>query len=109
MYFDGSFCSGSPGIDRAGEDQNRQNDEPKDVLALLAAKDNLTSSVDVVYFKYRHIFDIVENVFALDNLHLENGRKSLIILTGIGHNNLIESIIGKLDILLISLWNDGKF
>ena len=91
MYFDGSFCSGSPGIDRAGEDQNRQNDEPKDVLALLAAKDDLTNSVDV------------ENEFALDNLHLENGRKSLIILTGIGHNYLIESIIGKLDILLISL------
>ena len=55
MYFDGSFCSGSPGIDRAGEDQNRQNDEPKDVLALLAAKDDLTNSVDV------------EKEFALDN------------------------------------------
>ena len=55
MYFDGSFCSGSSGIDRAGEDQNRQNDEPKDVLALLAAKDNLTNSVDV------------EKEFALDN------------------------------------------
>ena len=91
MYFDGSFCGGSSGIDRAGEDQNRSNDEPKDVLALLAAKDDLTNSVDV------------ENKFALDNLHLENGRKSLIILTGIGHNYLIESIIGKLDILLISL------
>ena len=104
MYFDGSLCSGSSGIDRAGEDQNRSNDEPKDVLALLAAKDNLTSSVDVVYFKYRHIFDIVENEFALvDNLHLENGRKSLIILTGIGHNYLLESIMGKLNILLISL------
>ena len=92
MYFDGSFCSGSSGIDRAGEDQNRSNDEPKDVLALLAAKDNLTNSVDV------------EKEFALDNLHLENGRKSLIILTGIGHNYLLESIImGKLNILLISL------
>ena len=43
---------------------------------LLAAKDDLTNSVDVVYFKYRHIFDIVENKFALDNLHLENKRKS---------------------------------
>ena len=32
-----------------------QNDEPKDVLALLAAKDNLTNSVDV------------EKEFALDN------------------------------------------
>ena len=76
MYFDGSFCSRSPGIQ---EDQNRPNDEPKDVLALLAAKDDLTNFVDVVvvYFKYRHIFDIVENEFALDNLHLENGRKSL--------------------------------
>ena len=103
MYFDGSFCSGSSGIDRAGEDQNRKNDEPKDVLALLAAKDNLTNSVDIVYFKYRHIFYIVENEFALDNLHLENGRKSLIILTGIGHNYLLESIMGKLNILLISL------
>ena len=103
MYFDGSFCSASPGIDRAGEDQNPSNDEPKDVLALLAAKDDLTNSVDVVYFKYRHIFDIVENEFALDNLHLENGRKSLIILTGIGHNYLLESIMGKLNILLISL------
>ena len=91
MYFDGSFCSGSPGIDRAGEYQNRQNDEPKDVLALLAAKDDLTNSVDV------------ENEFALDNLHLEYGRKSLIILTEIGHNYLLESIMGKLNILLISL------
>ena len=91
MYFDGSFCSGSPGIDRAGEDQNRQNDEPKDVLALLAAKDNLTNSVDV------------EKEFALDNVHLKNGRKSLIILTGIGHNCLLENIMGKLNILLISL------
>ena len=88
MYFDGFFCSGSSGED---QNQNRSNDEPKDVLALLAAKDDLTNSVDV------------ENKFALDNLHLENGRKSLIILTGIGHNYLIESIIGKLDILLISL------
>ena len=70
---------------------------------LLAAKDDLTNSVDVVYFKYRHIFDIVENEFALDNLHLENGRKSLIILTGIGHNCLLENIMGKLNILLISL------
>ena len=81
MYFDGSICSGSPEINRAGEDQNRSNDEPKDVLALLAAKDDLTNSVDV------------EKEFALDNLHLENGRKSLIILTGIGHNYLLESII----------------
>ena len=88
MYFDGFFCSGSSGED---QNQNRSNDEPKDFLALLAAKDDLTNSVDV------------ENEFALDNLHLENGRKSLIILTGIGHNYLIESIIGKLDILLISL------
>ena len=94
MYFDGFFCSGSSGED---QNQNRSNDEPKDVLALLAAKDDLTNSVDV------------EKEFALDNLHLENGRKSLIILTGIGHNYLIESIIGKLDILLISLWNDGNF
>ena len=100
MYFDGFFCSGSSGED---QNQNRSYDEPKDVLALLAAKDDLTNSVDVVYFKYRHIFDIVENVFALDNLHLENGRKSLIILTGIGHNYLLESIMGKLNILLISL------
>ena len=92
MYFDGSFCGGSPGINRAGDDQNRLNDEPKDVLALLAAKDDLTNSVDV------------ENEFALDNLHLEDGRKSLIILTGIGHNYLLESIMGgKLNILLISL------
>ena len=88
MYFDGFFCSGSSGED---QNQNRSNDEPKDVLALLAAKDDLTNSVDV------------EIEFALDNLHLENGRKSLIILTGIGHNYLIESFIGKLDILLISL------
>ena len=94
MYFNGFFCSGSSGED---QNQNRSNDEPKDVLALLAAKDDLTNSVDV------------ENEFALDNLHLENGRKSLIILTGIGHNYLIESIIGKLDILLISLWNDENF
>ena len=43
VYFDGSFCVGSPRIDRAGEDQNRPNDEPKDVLALLAAKDDLTN------------------------------------------------------------------
>ena len=100
MYFDGFFCSGSSGED---QNQNRSNDEPKDVLALLAAKDDLTNSVDVVYFKYRHIFDIVENEFAVDNLHLENGRKSLIILTGIGHNYLLENIMGKLDILLISL------
>ena len=100
MYFDGFFCSGSSGED---QNQNRSNDETKDVLALLAAKDNLTNSVDVVYFKYRHIFDIVENEFALDNLHLENGRKSLIILTGIGHNYLLESIMGKLNILIISL------
>ena len=92
-----SSCSGSSGIDRAGEDQNSSNDEPKDVLALPAAKDDLTNSVDV------------ENEFALDNLHLENGRKSLIILTGIGHNYLLESIMGKLNILLISLWNDGNF
>ena len=89
-----SVCSGSSGED---QNQNRTNDEHKDVLALLAAKDDLTNSVDV------------EKEFALDNLHLENGRKSLIILTGIGHNYLIESIIGKLDILLISLWNDGNF
>ena len=68
---------------------------------LLAAEDDLTNSVDVVYIKYRHIFDIVEKRFALDNLHLENGRKSLIILTGIGHNYLLESIMGKLNILLI--------
>ena len=88
MYFDGFFCSGSSGED---QNQNRSNDEPKDVLALLAAKDDLTNSVDV------------ENEFALDNLHLENGRKSLIILTGIGHNYLLESIMGKLNILLISL------
>ena len=88
MYFDGFFCSGSSGVD---QNQNRSNDEPKDVLALLAAKDNLTNSVDV------------EKEFALDNLHLENGRKSLIILTGIGHNYLLESIMGKLNILLISL------
>ena len=59
MYFDGFFCSGSSGED---QNQNRSNDEPKDVLALLAAKDDLTNSVDV------------ENEFALDNLHLENGR-----------------------------------
>ena len=83
-----SVCSGSSGED---QNQNRSNDEPKDVLALLAAKDDLTNSVDV------------ENEFALDNLHLENGRKSLIILTGIGHNYLLESIMGKLNILLISL------
>ena len=57
VYFDGSFSSGSPGIDRAGEDQNHPNDRPKDVLDLLAAKDDLTNSVDV------------ENEFALDNLH----------------------------------------
>ena len=88
MYFDCFFCSGSSGED---QNQNRSDDEPKVVLALLAAKDDLTNSVDV------------EKEFALDNLHLENGRKSLIILTGIGHNYLIESIIGKLDILLISL------
>ena len=88
MYFDGFFCSGSSGGD---QNQNRSNDEPKDVLALLAAKDNLTNSVDV------------EKEFALDNLHLENGRKSLIILTGIGHNCLLENIMGKLNILLISL------
>ena len=94
MYFDGFFCSGSSGED---QNQNRSNDEPKDVLALLAAKDDLTNSVDV------------EKEFALDNLHLENGRKSLIILTGIGHNYLLESIMGKLNILLISLWNDGNF
>ena len=93
MYFDGFFCSGSSEED---QNQNRSNDEPKDVLALLAAKDNLTSSVDVVYFKYRHIFDIVENVFALDNLHLENGRKSLIILTGIGHNYFLRASWGNL-------------
>ena len=102
-FFDGSFCSGSPEIHRAGEDQNRQNDEPKDVLALLATKDDLTNSVDVVYFKYRHNFVIVENDFALDNFHLENGRKSLILLIGTGHNYLLESIMGKYDILLISL------
>ena len=83
-----SVCSGSSGED---QNQNRSNDEPKDVLALLAAKDNLTNSVDV------------EKEFALDNLHLENGRKSLIILTGIGHNYLLENIMGKLNILLISL------
>ena len=94
MYFDGFFCSGSSGED---QNQNRSNDEPKDVLALLAAKDDLTNSVDV------------EKEFALDNLHLENGRKSLIILTGIGHNYLLEIIMGKLNILLISLWNDGNF
>ena len=94
MYFDGFFCSGSSGED---QNQNRSNDEPKDVLTLLAAKDDLTNSVDV------------EKEFALDNLHLENGRKSLIILTGIGHNCLIENIIVKLNILLISLWNDGNF
>ena len=88
MYFDGFFCRGSSGED---QNQNRSNDEPKDVLALLAAKDDLTNSVDV------------EKEFALDNLHLENGRKSLIILTGIGHNYLLESIMGKLNILLISL------
>ena len=91
MYFDDSFCSGSPGIDRAGEDQNRPNYEPKDALALLVAKDDLTNSVNV------------ENEFALDNSYLENGRKSLIILTGIGHNYLLESIMGKLNILLIAL------
>ena len=89
-----SVCSGSSGED---QNQNRSNDEPKDVLALLAAKDNLTNSVDV------------EKEFALDNLHLENGRKSLIILTGIGHNCLVENIMGKLNIFLISLWNDGNF
>ena len=88
MYFDGFFCSGSSGED---QNQNRSNDEPKDVLALLAAKDDLTNSVDV------------EKEFALDNLHLENGRKYLIILTGIGHNYLLESIMGKLNIFLISL------
>ena len=47
-----SVCSGSSGEDQY---QNRSNDEPKDVLALLAAKDNLTNSVDV------------EKEFALDN------------------------------------------
>ena len=81
MYFDGFFCSGSSGED---QNQNRSNDEPKDVLALLAAKDDLTNFVDV------------EKLFALDNLHLENGRKSLIILTGIGHNYLLQSIMGNL-------------
>ena len=83
-----SVCSGSSGED---QNQNRSNDEPKDVLALIAAKDDLTNSLDV------------QNEFALDNLHLENGRKSLIILTGIGHNCLLENIMGKLNILLISL------
>ena len=39
-----SVCSGSSGED---QNQNRSNEEPKDVLALLAAKDNLTNSVDV--------------------------------------------------------------
>ena len=52
MYFDGFLCSGSSGED---QNQNRSNDEPKDALALLAAKDNLTNSVDV------------EKEFALDN------------------------------------------
>ena len=52
VYFDGFFCSGSSGED---QNQNRSNDEPKDALALLAAKDNLTNSVDV------------EKEFALDN------------------------------------------
>ena len=52
MNFGGSFCSGSSGEDK---NQNGSNNEPKDVLALLAAKDNLTNSVDV------------EKEFALDN------------------------------------------
>ena len=74
-----SVCSGSSGED---QNQNRSNDEPKDVLALLAAKNDLTNSVDV------------ENEIALDNSHLENGRKSLIILTENEHNYLLESIMG---------------
>ena len=104
MYFDGSNCSESPGIDRAREDQNRPNDEPKDVLlALLAAKDSLTDSVHVVNFKFKHIFDIIENEFALENFHLENGRQSFIILTRIGHNYLLESIMGKFNIIYCTL------
>ena len=64
MYFDGFFCSGSSGED---QNQNRSNDEPKDVLALLAAKDDLTNSIGVVNFKFKHISDIIENEFALEN------------------------------------------
>ena len=76
---------------------------PRKFSALLAVKDDLTNSADVVYLKFKHIVDIVENEFALENLHLENGRQSLIILTRIGHNYLLESIMGKINILLISL------
>ena len=47
--------SAAPGIDKASP-----IDECKETLALLAANDNLTNSVDIVYFIEIHIVDIGE-------------------------------------------------
>ena len=44
------LCSGSPAIDGAGDDQNRLNNETKEPMALLAAKEGLTNSIDMIYF-----------------------------------------------------------
>ena len=37
-------------MDRAGDDQNRLNKEPNELLALLAAKEDLTNFIDMTYF-----------------------------------------------------------
>ena len=50
----GSVCSGFP-----GNNQNRLNDEPRDVFTLPAAKDDLTISVDVVYWHKWSAFQLV--------------------------------------------------
>ena len=73
---------GPLGIDWARDNQNRPNDKPRRALALLAANDDLTNSLDVVYCIIENIVDIVDIEFVLQNINTVNGRQpSINILT----------------------------
>ena len=59
------------GVDRAGDDQNHLNDEPKNFFAQPAAYEDLTNfiDIDIVYFIIEFIINIVETSLSYKMVH----------------------------------------